>query len=493
MRVTRSTLLTAALLSPLLLTAPLLAGTGWVELRIVTLNVKEGLVGPAGNAYEAVSDMVTTVDENTGDGAVGLLPDIACFQELDPGSPGTLTTYRDNFLPGYQIFGPTGAGDGFNYQAILVRPDITIIETDTFGTPGPRDGVTVVLEIPGSDEYLKVYTAHFKAFGDSSSRATRTAEANTHGASIAADLLNGFVPGVPLENQHVVLAGDLNSNNNSDGTLNGLFAGEISTNACCAPEDGSADENFMIAFGVDCATMSPCCVPDVSSGLCNLAGGTIESFQGSTGLTDIVYESLSASQSAGTSQTGTFGSSRLDYIMANEALALRFDTNGNQQVDQTEANQIGFVYYSNQNVSGVHFPGQFANGNSNASSNASDHDPVVATFRFLPAAPTGACCLGDSCSVLTESNCLALTGMYLGDDSDCSGEPCAPANSCIADFDDDGDVDLGDFGVFGAAFNSGVGDPNFSPQADFDDDGDVDLGDFGVFGSEFGRSDCLIP
>ncbi len=68
---------------------------------------------------------------------------------------------------------------------------------------------------------------------------------------------------------------------------------------------------------------------------------------------------------------------------------------------------------------------------------------------------------------------------------------CTDINTCTADFDNDGDVDLGDFGVFGAAFNSMTGDANYDAAADFDADGDVDLGDFGVFGSQFGRGDCL--
>ncbi|GAB4547687.1 MAG: hypothetical protein Tsb0013_07620 [Phycisphaerales bacterium] len=67
-----------------------------------------------------------------------------------------------------------------------------------------------------------------------------------------------------------------------------------------------------------------------------------------------------------------------------------------------------------------------------------------------------------------------------------AGVPCSGA-----DFDADGDVDLGDFGVFGAAFGSMTGDTNYSPAADFDNDGDVDLGDFGIFGGQFGRTDCL--
>ncbi|GAB4545460.1 MAG: hypothetical protein Tsb0013_03370 [Phycisphaerales bacterium] len=64
-------------------------------------------------------------------------------------------------------------------------------------------------------------------------------------------------------------------------------------------------------------------------------------------------------------------------------------------------------------------------------------------------------------------------------------------NACVADFDNDGDVDLGDFGSFGSAFGSMSGDMNYNAAADFDNDGDVDLGDFGTFGSEFGRADCL--
>ena len=63
---------------------------------------------------------------------------------------------------------------------------------------------------------------------------------------------------------------------------------------------------------------------------------------------------------------------------------------------------------------------------------------------------------------------------------------------CVGDFDGDGDVDLGDFGVFGSAFNSVMGDANYNAEADFDNDGDVDLGDFGVFGGEFGVTTCAI-
>ncbi|MEM1424445.1 MAG: hypothetical protein AAGH64_10640, partial [Planctomycetota bacterium] len=95
---------------------------------------------------------------------------------------------------------------------------------------------------------------------------------------------------------------------------------------------------------------------------------------------------------------------------------------------------------------------------------------------------------GDVARLFTENNfadAANIDALYF--EGDLPGDP----NACVGDFDDDGDVDLGDFGIFGAAFGSSNGDMNYAAQADFDADGDVDLGDFGVFGAEFGRADCL--
>ena len=58
--------------------------------------------------------------------------------------------------------------------------------------------------------------------------------------------------------------------------------------------------------------------------------------------------------------------------------------------------------------------------------------------------------------------------------------------TCFGDLNNDGTTDLGDFGVFGAAFGSVLGELNFNADCDFDGDGDVDLGDFGAFGNAFG-------
>jgi 1,4-alpha-glucan branching enzyme len=64
-------------------------------------------------------------------------------------------------------------------------------------------------------------------------------------------------------------------------------------------------------------------------------------------------------------------------------------------------------------------------------------------------------------------------------------------NACIADLNNDGQVDGADFGAFGDAFGSDAGQDRFNPAADFNADGVIDGADFGAFGVEFGRTDCL--
>ncbi len=56
----------------------------------------------------------------------------------------------------------------------------------------------------------------------------------------------------------------------------------------------------------------------------------------------------------------------------------------------------------------------------------------------IPAAPvpTGACCIGTACSIKTQAQCTASSGTYLGDDSNCDGNPCnatAQGRCCIDD------------------------------------------------------------
>ncbi len=60
-----------------------------------------------------------------------------------------------------------------------------------------------------------------------------------------------------------------------------------------------------------------------------------------------------------------------------------------------------------------------------------DGVPCTPTVSCVP--PTGACCQGNSCSVETPGTCSGLGGTYLGDGSDCTGNPCATGACCHPD------------------------------------------------------------
>ncbi len=62
----------------------------------------------------------------------------------------------------------------------------------------------------------------------------------------------------------------------------------------------------------------------------------------------------------------------------------------------------------------------------------------------------------------------------------------APPAGCIGDLDGDGDTDVFDFGIFGPAFGTSLGDPGYLPEADFDNNDTIDVFDFGIFGPDFG-------
>ena len=102
--------------------------------------------------------------------------------------------------------------------------------------------------------------------------------------------------------------------------------------------------------------------------------------------------------------------------------------------------------------------------------------------------------VGDFIATQPDSTRVVLDDTTGGTDhgpSDYTVEGDVAVNSCAADFNNDGEVNLGDFGLFGSAFGSTTADMNYNELADFNADGAVDLGDFGLIGAEFGRSDCL--
>ncbi len=146
--------------------------------------------------------------------------------------------------------------------------------------------------------------------------------------------------------------------------------------------------------------------------------------------------------------------------------------------------------------------------------NPSDRDFKATAIRYstdgYPAAPTDGTLLADRQAAPGSSDACEHTGLVPGVryyysafayDNAAVPNCAAPANatgaqSSEADFDHDGDVDLGDFSLMQMCFNG----PNVPPslpascgKADLDNDGDVDLGDFTLFQSCFSGSNQLVP
>ncbi len=306
-----------------------------VPLRFVTMNMLDG-IGAAGTArHLEFGKFLTILDVDGSAPTMGLLPDFLALQELEKqltNDTVNLAAFRDTYLPGYAIYEATG--DGFNYNAMLVRPGITVNSFTNFYANGPRRIVKLVVTVPGAAKQLVVYSAHFKCCGDPGDLTTRTNEARASGVDARPEMDPGAYPALPFPdplNRNVVFMGDLNSNNNFDDTITGVFL-----------ERGTAG------------------VP--------------------TGLQNFAVETLFGRLS-GSTVVATFPpSSRLDYICPDFELAEFFDADMSGTYDQAEVNSMGFVYYSNEDS------GLRSSGDTNATNSYSDHRPVVMDL-FLPRDP----------------------------------------------------------------------------------------------------------
>lgn len=355
-----------------------------VSLRVVSYNVLTGFGTVGSAAYTGVANMITTNDLDGAGPNRGLNPDIVCFQELDQANPAALTQFRDANLPGYQIF--TGAGDGFNYNGFLIRGDITVLDFDTVRPGGaPRDSLRATVQVPGALKTLTVYGVHFKCCSGASDISQRTAEANSIGRNIYLDRTIGLdlddngSRETPAGN--VMAIGDMNSNNNSDGSLNGMFTSFIE--------------------------LQP------------------------TGMQNLPVEHLSGRANNGVAPTfwtwrSSGGStSRLDYVMLDPELVAPFDATNNgfviplNSTDQGEVNQMGFVYNSTDNTA-EHAPGQWANGNSAAAGNSSDHRPLVFDLRLArdPASWDNPCDVDDDGDIDAEDLALWENRRAIGNAND---------------------------------------------------------------------------
>jgi endonuclease/exonuclease/phosphatase family metal-dependent hydrolase len=333
---TASTLLLA-------LAAAAAAGADTVPLRLVTLNVKEGLGAPSDPSHQATGDFVTTNDVDGAGPNSGLSPDIVAFQECR--SDTNLQAFREAYLPGFTYHRLAQVDAGGNFQCLFVRGDIQVLDVDSYYIGGPRNLLRVTMQVPGVDGVVTVYNGHFKAFGDASSVAQRRANADNTGIAVFTDIGASIV------------IGDLNSNNNIDTTLNGLFTHAIQ---------------------------------GVPTGVLNLA-----------------VETLGGQNAGGAPILATFPSSnsRLDYICLNNATASVFDVDGTPGFSQTELNSMGFVYYSGDDA------GRMSNGDASATSFATDHRPVVFNIQLPSLAQP---CVGDLDGdlVISFSDLNILLGNY---------------------------------------------------------------------------------
>ncbi|MBX3385553.1 MAG: hypothetical protein KF768_03190 [Phycisphaeraceae bacterium] len=100
----------------------------------------------------------------------------------------------------------------------------------------------------------------------------------------------------------------------------------------------------------------------------------------------------------------------------------------------------------------------------------------VLNVAFVPT--LGACCVGETCTMVGPSACGADGGTYLGNDVTCLPSSCSTPEPCPGDFNDDGIVDLADLLDFLGPWNANLGQAvTPGENGDLNADGIVDLAD----------------
>lgn len=346
-----------------------------VPLRVVTHNLKDG-IGASGSArVQTFAKFLGILDFDGAGPNHTLMPDVLLLQEVEQATTIDLTNFVVTYMPGYQI--RSANGDGFNFNATIVRPDIQIVSSQSLNVSGPRHVVKTKLRVPGALRDVVVYNAHFKAGGAASDRNQRTIEANNCGNNVSFEVNFG--------NVNVIFGGDLNSNNNADGTITGLFY---------------TSQN-----------------PIVLSGILNLP---VETLFGRSSPSTLIA-------------TFPGSNSRLDYICLDEQLASYFDsTVPFGAYSQAEINAMGFVYYSAEDS------GLSSSGDATATNIYSDHRPVVFDI-LLPRDPMQP--YYDPRDV-SEDGVVDAEDLYRWETGFAQAAPPAPIPA--ADVDRSFNVDLGD-------------------------------------------------
>ena len=96
-----------------------------------------------------------------------------------------------------------------------------------------------------------------------------------------------------------------------------------------------------------------------------------------------------------------------------------------------------------------------------------------------PSTVVGACCLGDSCSIRSEGNCIDMGGEYLGDGTDCEG--ASPCDCCVGirgnvDGDELDEITVSDLTCL-VEYMFCMIEPWFCCQPDCEEEADIDGND----------------
>jgi len=368
-----------------------------VQLRIITFNTKEGIASSP-QERAAAGNQLTILDFDGPGPNVGLSPTILCLQESR--EEEDLEAFRDDYLPAYQVVRGSPFTDdyGGNNQGYIFQGDFVVLDFTEFPHAGPRRHHRIVLEVPGSDELLVVYNAHFKAGQGTSDKNTRRTEANHLANRVALDHAEGIdtdgdsTPDVFTD--YYLVTGDLNQDDFAEDVIDALLQG------------GDND-------------LDP-------------------------GLNDVRVETLAGAGMGGPFIGGTYSTrtnpplqKRYDYILASDAIFDQFDTDDNGIWTQSELNAAGFSYFSGDDG------GQQASGDIDASQVASDHSPVVVDFVLPGSEGIPGDLDGDG------DVDHADLGILLADWG-CTG------GNCSGDCDGDGDTDQADLGILLANFGTGT-------------------------------------
>ena len=396
------------------------------DIRVMTFNVRDAIrsgnnMNITTNNWHACARIVALLKpdvlilEEAGDtGCSGCVDSVATLtataQEFIQGGPG-VSVYVQQYAPGFDmpyIFVPTET-DNFNRNVILSRHPFADLNGDTRSTysdipsvsglaawaPGGDGGIRgfqfVEIDLPNGTYAgnLVVGGAHLKAGGGSSDQFQRlTAAQNV--SWFVDQFYNGANAGTPDPTNTISdsPAATTILGPNTPVVLGGDWNEDEGTNGRRGPEAWLSEGEFAepTLDGID-RDRTDC-------------GSTFGVATDLTGDPD------------------TLGSSTVDYLTWQDSIATL------RRAVIFNSTNIGTLGYATP----PEFAGVFSV--STLSSTASDHLPVFVDLILPLGTPEGACCDGTDCTIMTEADCMTAGGVYQGDDTTCTPNPCEPMGAC---------------------------------------------------------------